>query len=75
MKVIEAVKHIMISANIGVNQLADRIGLKQSTMSMRLRPDKDIYLSHLNEMLKGMDYKIIIVPRDTKLPKDSYEVE
>ena len=32
-------------------------------------------MSTLNEMLKALDYKIVIVPRETRVPTNGYTVD
>lgn len=74
MKATEAVREIMKEQEVGVSQLANRLNRKQPATS-NLLAQENIGIAKLNELLRVLDYKVIIVPRDTRLPKDSYEVE
>lgn len=74
MKALDAVKEVMRIKCVKQIDLADRIKVKQSTLSERLTQN-NVSVQKLDEMLNAMDYKIIIVPRSTKVPKDGFEVE
>lgn len=74
MKTSEALKIVMKSQDVGINKLADRLNKGKSTISERVRQD-NISVSKLNELLRVLDYKIMIVPRNTPVPKDSFEIE
>ena len=74
MNVILATREIMKSRAVGVNMLADRLGIKQNVLSERLRHE-NISVNKLSEMLRLLDYKIILVPRETRLPEGGFEVE
>jgi len=72
----QILKELMVKQNVGSTKMADRIGGKcvVRTISDRLRQE-NISIDKLNEMLRVLDYKIVVMPSSTKLPKDSYEVE
>ena len=74
MKSTEAIKEIMKEQNVTATALGKRIGKTQKVVSDRLRLE-NLSTDKLNEMLRALDYKIVIMPADTRLPKDSYEVE
>lgn len=74
MKTVEAVREIMKEQNIGVNKMADRLNRKPNVISERLG-QSNISIVKLSEMLRVLDYKIMLVPRETSTPKGSYEVE
>ena len=74
MRANEAIREIMKEQEVGVSKLADRMNKKQSTISERLKQD-NISLSKLNEMLRVLDYKIVVMPRNISTPKNSYEIE
>ena len=69
-----AVREVMKLKQIGVNQLADLMGKTHRLVSERLGQE-NISVKKLNEMLRVMGYKTIIVPRDTRIPSDSFEIE
>lgn len=74
MKANEAVRDIMKSKDVGTKILAERMGKPARLVSDRLSQD-NISIDKLTEMLRLMDYKIVLVPRDAKLPKDSYTLD
>lgn len=74
MKTSEAVRAIMKEKNIGNSALADRVGKSPRLVSDRLRQD-NISIDKLRELLRVMDYKIVIAPRNTVLKTNEYEIE
>lgn len=74
MKTSEAVREIMKEKDIGTSALADRIGKPPRLVSDRLRQD-NISVDKLRELLRVMDYKIVIMPRNTVLKGNEYEIE
>lgn len=74
MKTGEAVREIMKSKEVGVNALAGRLDKTPRLVSERLNQE-NISIAKLREMLIALDYKIVIVPRNAKLPENGFEVE
>lgn len=74
MTAMEAVKEVMKIREVRPAVLADRLGIKSNVLSERFK-QKNVSVSKLNEMLRLMDYKVVIVPRGTRLPDDGFEVE
>lgn len=74
MTALDAVKEVMRLKNVKQIELAERIKVKQSTLSERLT-QKNVSVQKLDEMLNAMDYKIVIVPRNAKIPENGFEVE
>lgn len=74
MNAIAAIREIMKIQSVGVNKLADRLGMKQNALSMRLK-QQTISVEKLSETLRMLDYKVILVPRETRLPEGGFEVE
>lgn len=77
MKAREIVKTIMDNLNVSNATMAGRLSITQAALWDRLntKKAKDIPVSTLNEMLKVLDYKIVIVPRETRVPTNGYTVE
>ena len=73
MKTGDAVREVMKLKNIRVNQLSDRLGKSPRLVSERLG-QKNISVLKLSEMLRVMDYKILIVPRNVQIKNDWYEL-
>lgn len=77
----EIIKDIMNRQNITNSTLANRLGITPAALWDRIdtqprkgKPRKDIPVSLLSEMIQVMDYKIMIVPSNTRLPKDGYVI-
>jgi len=74
MKTTEALKTIMQKQDLGTNKIADRLGKTPSTISDRIHQE-NISVSKLNELLRVLDYKIILVPRETTEKEDWVRIE
>lgn len=77
MKAREVVKVIMKNLSVSNATMAGRLSISQAALWDRLNTKKvkDIPVSTLNEMLKVLDYKVIIVPRETRVPTNGYSVD
>ena len=73
----KAVREIMEKKGIGTNARADRIGKQARVVSDRLSLDKgeNISVEKLNELLRAMDYKIVVVPRETRVGSEWIEID
>lgn len=75
MKAKAVVKELMKAQGINNVTLATRLGISSAAMWDRLNgKNKDIGVDLLREMLKAMDYKLIAVPRNARVPEEGYEV-
>lgn len=74
MKSMEIVKKIMDEKEIKPSVLAARLNILRNTLSSRFAQE-NVSVDKLAEMLRAIDYKIAIVPRDTRTPTGGYEVE
>lgn len=74
MKATTAVREVMTIRNEKVASLADKLKVKSNVLSERLSQD-NISIIKLDEMLRLMDYKIVIVPRETREQEGWYRVE
>ena len=77
MKARELVKVVMEKKDVNNACMADHLNIKQSALWDRLntKKAKDIPVSLLSEMLRVLDYKVVLVPRSSRVPSDGYEVE
>ena len=77
MKARELIKVIMEKQSVSNACMADRLNITQAALWDRLNTKKvkDIPVSLLSEMLRALDYKVVIVPRSSRVPADGYEVE
>lgn len=74
MKATEAVREVMKTKGVRQVDLRKRLGLESNTMSQRLLQE-NISVTKLNEMLRVMDYKVVIVPSDVRLGQEWFEIE
>lgn len=74
MLAMEAVKAIMKIKEVRPSMLCDRLGIKSNVLSERFK-QKNVSVEKLNEMLRAMDYKIVIVPRETRTPAGGFDIE
>lgn len=74
MKATEIVRVIMKEKDVKVISLADKLRIKSNVLSERLSQN-NISIAKLDEMLRLMDYKIMIVPRETTEREGWYRAE
>ena len=74
MKASEIVRIVMKTKEVKVAALADKLKIKSNVLSERLSQE-NISIAKLDEMLRLMDYKIMIVPRDTSENEGWYRAE
>ena len=74
MLAMEAVKEIMKLKDIRPAVLCDRLKIKSNVLSERFK-QKNVSVEKLNDMLRAMDYKVVVVPRETRIPEGGYEIE
>lgn len=70
----EAVKEIMKLKDIRPAVLCDRLEIKSNVLSERFK-QKNVSVEKLNDMLRVMDYKVVVVPREARIPEGGYEIE
>lgn len=70
----EAVKEIMKRKEVRPSTISEALGIKSNVLSERFK-QKNVSVSKLNEMVRLMDYKIVLTPTDKELDEDCYEVE
>ena len=70
----EAVKEVMKLKEVRPAMLCDRLGIKSNVLSERFK-QKNVSVSKLNEMVRLMDYRVVLVPSDKPLDDDCIEVE
>ena len=54
--------------------LCDRLKIKSNVLAERFK-QKNVSVEKLNDMLRAMDYKVVIVPRDARIPEGGFEIE
>lgn len=72
----EIVAKIMGIKKISNAELAHKLDISVPTMWDRIntRKTKDIPISTMNEMVRVMDYKIIVVPSNRQIKENEFEV-
>lgn len=73
----EIVNVIMKDQGVSNAEMAAKLDLTQAALWDRLNPKKtnNMTVKKLNEMLKMLDYKIVVVPRKSRVSERCYEVE
>lgn len=73
----EIVNNLMQAQGVTNAEMAAKLNLTQAALWDRLNPKKtnNMTVKKFNEMLKMLDYKIVAVPRKTRLPEGGFEVE
>lgn len=73
----EIVKVIMEEKGITQAIMSDRLGISRQAMWDRLnnKKNKDLSVAVLDDMLRVLDCKIVVLPREARTPKGGYEVE
>ena len=74
MKASTAVREIMALNNETIPTLMDKLSIKYTTLSERLRQD-NLSVEKLDQMVRAMGYKIVLMPSSTKEEKGWYRVE
>jgi hypothetical protein len=74
MKTSEAVRKAMEATNTKVSDIAFVTNKKSNVISERLSQE-NISIKLLDEMLRAMKYKIVIMPREARLPEGGFEIE
>lgn len=74
MKAGDAIKKVMSEKSVKVAQMAYMTGKKSNVISERLSQE-NISVGKMMEMLRVLEYKVVIIPRDAKMQDGWYEVE
>ena len=77
MLVKKAIRAIMDRKGIGLNALARMVGKNSQFVSDKLNPAKGLNMStdKLDELIRVMGYKIVLVPTETKMNDGWYEID
>lgn len=70
----EAVKEIMKRKEVRPSTISEALGIKSNVLSERFK-QKNVSVSKLNEMVRLMDYRVVLVPSNKPLDDDCIEVE
>lgn len=73
----KAIREIMTRKGIGLNTLARMVGKNSQFVSDKLNVAKGLNITadKLDELIRPMGYKIVLMPNDVKLRDGWYEVD
>lgn len=74
MVAMDALRRVMELTGVRPAVLCGRLNIESNVLSQRFK-QKNVSVSKLNEMARMLDYKIVLVPRDAKIPDGGYEIE
>ena len=74
MLAMEAVRKVMQTQGVKPAALCEMLNIKSNVLSERFK-QKNVSITKLNEMLKLLNYKVILLPSDTEVPENGIEVE
>jgi len=74
MKANEIIRKVMELKEVKPSMLASRLNIKNNVLSERLG-QKNISIDKMNEMLRVLDYKIVVIPRKARVPEEGFEIE
>lgn len=69
----ELMETILELKGVTKSDLASRIDVSRATLSGRLKRD-NLSIDTLNQMLKALDYKIVIAPRNKRLTENEFDL-
>ena len=75
MTINQAIREIMTLRGIRAIRLAERLGISRPTMSQRLNDKSNWTTDTACSMAKMLDYRVVLVPAEARLPKDSFIIE
>lgn len=74
MKATEAIREVMTRQDVRFSVLCNRLAIKSNTLAGRIGQD-NISIDKLNEMLRAMDYKIVVMPQNARMNAEWIEIE
>lgn len=74
MQAMETVKRIMMIKQVRPSDMCKFLNVKSNVLSERFK-QQNISLRLLNDMIKPLGYKVIVVPDDKLLEDNEFEVE
>ena len=74
MLAMEAVREIMRIKDVRPADLYNKLGIASNSYSSRMQ-QKNVSTAVLNEMVKPLGYKLVLVPDWTTVPEDSFTTD
>jgi transcriptional regulator with XRE-family HTH domain len=76
MKAMDAVKAILEEQGVTITQLANRVGKSRATIADKFTGRyESVDVNKLNEIVQAIGYDIVLIPKGSRLPQNSYKVE
>lgn len=73
MKANNVIREVMKRRNMTVNAMVEILGIKQPTMSQRLKQN-NLSTDKMIEMLNVMGYRLVAIPETTVLQEEAIEI-
>lgn len=74
MLAMDAVKRIMGLRGLRTMDLAEKLNIKSNVLTKRYT-QQNVSVEKLNEMLRPMNYKVVIMPETSEIPDDAFTIE
>ena len=74
MKATEIIRSIVLGRNMKFSELAYRLKINKNVLNERLR-QKNISIDKMNEMLQALGYKMVVVPYNTPVKDEWFEIK
>lgn len=72
----ELIKMLMSERDMTNADMAKQLGISQAALWDRLnKQSNNMSIAKMNSMLELLGYKIVLIPKETPIPDDGYEVE
>lgn len=75
MKFSDAIKNAMNVRSMRFTDVVEATGLASNTVGNRLRGDRNLSLDKVDEMLKAVRYKMVIIPEEEEIKDTWFEVD
>lgn len=74
MLAMDAVKRVMELRGLRIVDLAEKLNINKNVLIKRCT-QQNVSISKLNEMLRPMNYKVVIMPETSETPNDAFTIE
>ena len=74
MLAMDAVKRVMELRGLRIVDLAGKLNINKNVLIKRCT-QQNVSIGKLNEMLRPMNYKVVIMPETSETPDDAFTIE
>lgn len=74
MLAMDAVKRVMELRGLRTMDLAEKLNIKSNVLTKRYT-QQNVSVEKLNEMLRPMNYKVVIMPETSEIPDGAFTIE